>query len=411
MSSPLISQSGASPSLQLGSSQYLSGTIGENPTFSSTETLGMISGSVVAGENWIVASGQYVTITANTTFVSGNDFYVIPPANLIVTLQSGYSLLYAQKQKSGLSELTTVIDLLDTPNATSINDVLTAGQSSIQGVYVPLAVLNASGGNQTIEWEVDQNSEFSAPLLNEVSTLSANINNLQTFANSQWNALSQDTQNVSQWQTDWNKASLTANFTQVSLPNQCVRANTDLYDGAGLPSGINQNTIALNTVRFNPVHCTITVTLCGIQWGSNSVQESDFPNTLGDGWVQIYTQNAGGLETVLQNLLPEASSLNGIYYYAPNEPLIVPALITTNGTPQNGTSIWQKDVIWYTDGNVYAHIGDTQVSETNFGVPWGGGFPNGFTVYLNDADTNLPVVTQFPQTPWSNPTFQSGYNN
>ena len=403
--------SGGNPSLNVGSSEYLSGAIGANPIFNTPQTIGVISGAVTAGLPWIQTSGSSVTVNANTTLVSGNDFYVFPPCSLTVSYTNGYALLYAYKTKSGMSELTTTIDFIVEPNASSASDVLGNAQSQIQGVYVPLAVLNCTSSGVSIEWEIDQNSQYSAPLLNEITTTNSNLNNLQNFASSQWNALSQDTQNVSKWQTDWTKASLTSNFTQIDISQGCSPANTDIYNGAGLPDGIPANTIALNTIRFNPVHCTITVTLRGIQWGPNTVVASQFPNTIGDGWVQIYTQTAGGLEPVLQNLLPNASSLTGTYYYAPNEPLVVPALITTNGTPSNGTSIWQKDVIWYTDGNIYAHFGDTDAQETNFGVPWGGGFPNNFQIYIMDATTNLPVVTQFPATPWSDPTFQSSYNN
>jgi hypothetical protein len=124
----------------------------------------------------------------------------------------------------------------------------------------------------------------------------------------------------------------------------------------------------------------------------------------------LFTQSRGGLENQFDGLIPNFSSYTGTYYYAPTEDwAIANALVTTNGNSENGTSAWQKLLIWSSiDGNLYGYIGaDNELDLGNaFSLP----MPYSVNIELRDASTN-DVVVSWPGNPLASPTFQSAWQN
>ena len=408
MASPMLAAAGEVGSLQLGTSNYLSGTIGTAPTLPFAEVTGVVSSAVLTGEDWINVTDQTITFVCGTTLISGNDYYSLPPASLQVTLPSSYSVLYAHKTASGLSAYSTTIDLLSTPDATTAQEALEDAQSSITGVYVPLAVLSGDdNGDQTLIWSVSQNAAYSAPILNQLVLVGNFEQNAKNFLSSQFTALYNDLVNFAQWSTGWINAPFQANF---QMPQNITNYVNPINWGG---EGIQGVTYTGNSINVNCFTRTLSMCLIGLVWGT----EANNGNTSAwQGWSDafdaplIYQQSHGSLESQFANLIPNFSSYTGTnYYYAPSVDLgLQGALITSNGNQQGpGAGYWQKTVIWSAeDGNLYTHTGASL--EYDLGVPYSLVIPNDITIRLMNGDTG-EEVTSMPSNPLASPTFNPAW--
>lgn len=408
MASPILAAAGEVGSLQLGTSNYLSGTIGTAPTLPFAEVTGVVSSAVLTGEDWINVTDQTITFVCGTTLISGNDYYSLPPASLQVTLPSSYSVLYAHKTASGLSAYSATIDLLATPDATTAQEALEDAQGSITGIYVPLAVLSGDdNGNQTLIWSVSQNAAYSAPILNQLVLVGNFEQNAKNFLSSQFTALYNDLVNFAQWSTGWINAPFQANF---AMPQNITNYVNPINWGG---EGVQGVTYTGNSINVNCFTRTLSMCLIGLVWGT----EANNGNTAAwQGWSDaldaplIYEQAHGGLESQFANLIPNFSSYTGTnYYYAPSVDLgLQGALITSEGNSVGpGASYWQKTVIWSAeDGNLYTHIGASL--EYDLGVPYSLVIPNNITIRLMDGDTGEEVVSM-PANPLASPTFNPAW--
>ena len=407
MPSPILTAAGQQASLQLGSSEYLSGTLGTAPTFPFEEVTGVVSSAVLTGEDWIQVSEQSVTFICGTTLISGNDYYSLPPANLQVTLPASYSVLYAHKTASGLSAYSTTIDLLPTSSASTAGEALAYAQNSITGVYIPLAVLSGdNNGNQTLEWSVSQNAAYSAPILNQLVLVGNFEQNAKQFLTSQFTALYNDLTSFASWSTGWINTPFQANF---SVPNITNYVNPINWGGEGVPGVQYQG----NSINVNCFTRTLSFCPIGLVWGT----EANNGNTSAwTGWSDafnaplVYVQAHGGLESQFQTLIPNFSSYTGTnYYYAPSVDLgLQGALVTTVGNNNGpGATYWQKTLIWSSsDGNLYTHVGASL--ERDLGVPYSLVIPAGISIRLINGDTGEEVVAM-PANPLENPTFNSAW--
>ena len=408
MASPMLAAAGEVGSLQLGTSNYLSRTIGTAPTLPFAEVTGVVSSAVLTGEDWINVTDQTITFVCGTTLISGNDYYSLPPASLQVTLPSSYSVLYAHKTASGLSAYSTTIDLLSTPDATTAQEALEDAQSSITGVYVPLAVLSGdNNGNQTLIWSVSQNAAYSAPILNQLVLVGNFEQNAKNFLSSQFTALYNDLVNFAQWSTGWINTPFQANF---QMPENITNYVNPINWGG---EGVQGVTYTGNSINVNCFTRTLSVCLIGLIWGTEANSGN---NSAWEGWSDnfnaplIYKQSHGSLEPQFANLIPNFSSYTGTnYYYAPSVDLgLQGALIThTGNTYGPGGSYWQKTVIWSAeDGNLYTHVGASL--EYDLGVPYSLVIPNDITIRLMDGDTG-EEVTSMPSNPLASPTFNPAW--
>ena len=408
MASPMLAAAGEVGSLQLGTSNYLSGTIGTAPTLPFAEVTGVVSSAVLTGEDWINVTDQTITFVCGTTLISGNDYYSLPPASLQVTLPASYSVLYAHKTASGLSAYSTTIDLLSTPDATTAQEALADAQSSITGVYVPLAVLSGDdNGNQTLIWSVSQNAAYSAPILNQLVLVGNFEQNAKNFLSSQFTALYNDLVNFAQWSTGWINAPFQANF---QMPQNITNYVNPINWGG---EGIQGVTYTGNSISVNCFTRTLSMCLIGLVWGTEANSGN---NSVWQGWSDafnaplIYQQSHGSLESQFANLIPNFNSYTGTnYYYAPSVDLgLQGALITSNGNNQGpGAGYWQKTVIWSAeDGNLYTHVGASL--EYDLGVPYSLVIPNDITIRLIDGDTG-EEVTSMPANPLASPTFNPAW--
>lgn len=408
MASPILAAAGEVGSLQLGTSEYLSGTIGTAPTFPFAEVTGVVSSAVLTGEDWINVTDQNITFVCGTTLISGNDYYSLPPASLQVTLPASYSVLYAHKTASGLSAYSTTIDLLATPDATTAQEALEDAQSSITGVYVPLAVLSGDdNGDQTLIWSVSQNAAYSAPILNQLVLVGNFEQNAKNFLSSQFTALYNDLVNFAQWSTGWINTPFQANF---NMPESITNYVNPINWGG---EGVQGVTYTGNSINVNCFTRTLSMCLIGLAWGT----EANNGNTAAwQGWSDafdaplIYQQYHGSLEPQFADLIPNFSSYTGNnYYYAPSVDLgLQGALITNIGNSVGpGSTYWQKTVIWSAeDGNLYTHVGASM--EYDLGVPYSLVIPSGITIRLMDGDTG-EEVTSMPVNPLASPTFDPAW--
>ena len=133
--------------LQLAPSPYLTGSAGADPSYTSAQSIALVAGAKTVGQDLFSASGTTVTLTSGIVVLSGQDFYVAPPASLEVTTASTYAVLYISKQASGTAATSAKIGLLETPSATSASQALSDAAASITGVYVPLAVRSSDASS------------------------------------------------------------------------------------------------------------------------------------------------------------------------------------------------------------------------------------------------------------------------
>ena len=187
--------------LQLGSSPYLSGYAASDPSYTSEQTIALVAGANTVGAPLFTASGTSIEIASGIVVLSGQDFYAAPPCFLEVTTASTWSVLYISKQATGAPAASAKISLLETPSASSASDALSIAASAITGVYVPLAVFSAdASSSQTIEWSLDQNSQYSAPIFNQLGLISQWEGTTKNFIETQLSALMSDLTGFASWE-------------------------------------------------------------------------------------------------------------------------------------------------------------------------------------------------------------------
>lgn len=405
----LLASTGTVMPLSLISNPYLTGMANNEPTFSQMLSMGLVSSAKAVSEAWITVSGQSVTFNYPSLLVFNNDFFQMPPCTLSVSSTDVVSVLYVAKSKSGMSPLESQIGLIQTQKGITAQEALSYADSQIIDVYMPLAVLNGDeSGNQTLMWELDKNSQFAAPVLNQFVLLQDFEANAKQFLTSQFTALYNDLVQFATWQRAWDEIYFACNFSQTNIGNVVTPGNVA---GEGI-TGVNYS---INQIVVEPIRRRYSCNLVGLAWLQNCNVQSAYP-----GWNEtygaplIYTQERGGMEAQLNGLIPNFESYTSTYYYAPSQDIGIPnALYTDNGNdgPSGGGpgyNKWQKTVIWSsTDGNLYTHTGaPNQEYDGSNPVTWP--LPHGVEIQLRDANTNETVLT-WPQNPLFNPSFAQAY--
>lgn len=257
--------------LQLGSSPYLSGSAASDPSYTSTQTIALVAGANTVGQNLFAVSGSTVEIASGIVVLSGQDFYAAPPCSLQVTTASTWSVLYISKQASGAAATSAKISLLETPSATSSSDALSVAANAITGVYVPLLVLSAdASSSQTIEWSLDQNSQYSAPIFNQLGLIGQWEATTKSFIEAQLSALMTDLTGFASWEQG-------ARNNQVYISFEAnAEANGFEVLGEWAPGG---NTgFVLPFITGSLLNRTFTLTLCPHQMtASTPVSTVTFP--------------------------------------------------------------------------------------------------------------------------------------
>ena len=407
--SSLLASTGTVMPLSLISNPYLSGTENKEPTFSQMLSMGLVSSAKAVSESWVTVSGKSVTFNYPSLLVFNNDFFQMPPCTLSVSSTDVVSVLYVAKSRSGMSPLESQIGLIQTQMGITASEALQQADSQITDVYMPLAVLSGDeGGNQTLMWELDQNSQFAAPVLNQFVLLQDFEANAKQFLTSQFTALYNDLVNFATWQRAWDEIYFACNFSQTNIANVVTPVNVG---GEGIP-GVNYS---INQIVVEPVRRRYSCNVVGLAWLQNCNEQSAYP-----GWNDnygaplIYTQLRGGMESQLNGLIPDFDSYTSQYYYAPSQDIAIPNALWTpvgNDAPSGGGpgyNKWQKSLIWSSaDGNLYTHTGAPN-QEWDMSNPVSWPLPNGIDIQLRDANTNETVLT-WPQNPLFNPSFAQAY--
>lgn len=380
-----------------------------SPVFSNQLSQGLVSSSLVNGNDWIALNNQSVTFAYPSLMVWNNEFYQIPPCNLNITVQNNTSVLYASKAKSGLNPIETQIGLVTLNDTVDPSEALELADGQITTVYIPLAVFNGDeNGNQTLTWELDKNCQFSAPVLNQFVLLQDFEENAKQFLTNQFTALYNDLVSFANWQKSWDALNIVCNFSQTNIENVVTPVNV-----AG--TGISGVQYSINQLVVKPIQRTYSCNVVGIAWLQNCNDQSAYPawnDTYGA--PLIYTQRGGGMEAGLNGLIPNFDSYTSTYYVAPSQDIGIPnALWTPNGNagPSGGDpgyNKWQKTLVWSSaDGNLYTHTGNPNV-EYDMSNPVTWPIPQGTDIQLRDANTNETVLT-WPSNPLFNPSFLTSY--
>ena len=405
----LLASTGTGMPLSLISNPYLTGTANNEPTFSQMLSMGLVSSAKAVSEAWITVSGQTVTFTYPSLLVFNNDFFQMPPCTLSVSSTDVVSVLYVAKSRSGMSPLESRIGLIQTQNGITASEALSFANSQITDVYMPLAVLKGDeSGNQTLMWELDQNSQFAAPVLNQFVLLQDFETNAKQFLTSQFTALYNDLVNFATWQRAWDEIYFACNFSQTNIANVVTPVNVG-------GEGITGVSYSINQIVVEPIRRRYSCNVVGLAWLQNCNNQSAYP-----GWNDnygaplIYTQVRGGMEEQLNGLIPDFASYTSTYYYAPSQDIAIPNALWTdkgNDGPSGGGpgyNVWQKSLIWSSaDGNLYTHTGNPNV-ECDYSNPVSWPLPNGIDIELRDANTNETVLT-WPENPLFNPSFAQAY--
>ena len=234
-----------------------------SPVFSNQLSQGLVSSSLVNGNDWISLNNQSVTFAYPSLMVWNNEFYQIPPCNLNVTVQNNTSVLYASKAKSGLNPIETQIGLVTLNETVEPSEALELADGQITTVYIPLAVFNGDeNGNQTLTWELDKNCQFSAPVLNQFVLLQDFEENAKQFLTNQFTALYNDLVSFANWQKSWDALNITCNFSQTNIENVVTPVNVG---GTGL-SGVQYS---INQLVVKPIQRTYSCNVVGLAWLQN----------------------------------------------------------------------------------------------------------------------------------------------
>lgn len=408
----LLASTGTVMPLSLISNPYLTGQANNQPSFSQLLSMGLVSSAKAVSEDWITVSGQSVVFNYPSYLVFDNDFYQMPPCSLSVSSTDVVSVLYVAKSRSGMSPLESQIGLIQTKAGLTAEEALSYADGQITSVYMPLAVLSGDeNGNQTLLWELDQNSQFAAPVLNQFVLLQDFEANAKEFLTSQFTALYNDLTSFASWSSGWINTPFQANF---NMPQNITNYVNPINWGG---EGINGVTYTGNSINVNCFTRTLSMCLIGVVWGN---QANNGDTGAWEGWSEafnaplIYSQIHGSLESQFANLIPNFSSYTGSnFYYAPSVDLgLQGALITNEGNSVGpGASYWQKTVIWSsTDGNLYTHVGNGSNYERDWGVPYSLVIPANVSIRLVNGDTGEDVVAM-PTNPLANPTFNPAWQN
>ena len=391
---------------------YLTASSLQPPVFYNQLSMGLVSSSFVNQAPWVSQSGNQFTFNYPSLLVWDNEFYQMPQCSVTVSQPQTISVLYAGKGAAGENPLETQIGLWNS-NQTSgaASSILSLASSAINDVYMPLLVLQGSddGTTQTILWELDDNSQHSAPILNEVNLLDDFMINAKQYLQSQFQNLSNDLTSFATWNTGFLNGAIFINFTGADSFN----IQWDNYGGEGVVP--NQINLGLNQLTINVLTRHLDLSLLGFTWindpGSLANYDPLYNSTFQA--YQIFQQQRGGAEQQFDFLGSAWTDLTGSdYFYAPSKDLwIYSPLSTKNGNPANNNTDWRKAVIWSsTDGNLYTHIGAN--NEHDEGGYAGNYLPYGATVRLMQgtvppySEVKTDILTD---NPLASPTFQPGW--
>ncbi len=363
---------GASLPLQLISSPYLSGKAGVEPSYSTAQTLGLIAGANVLGQSLFASSGQTVSISSGIIAFKGQDLFAAPPCSLTVTVESSYSVLYISKKMSGASPSSAQIGLIVTSSSTTAQDALSSAQDSISGLFVPLCVLSAdSSANQTIEWTLDENSQYSSPVLNQLGQIQQWENATKSFIETQLSALMSDLTGFASWEQ--------------SARNNQIEITFSLPSGQNL-SGMNYALAGGEYVGDNNVMSPAAFIFSNylakfVQLVPGGIQNQTSSSSTGNYLQQIHNTAYGN-----------------DFWFAPSQNVSFPLAW------QDISAAWIKGVQWQTDGNLYF----------TYLAPGEQDFPLSCGIYLGDGVTlnrynGSEQVATLPPNPLANPTFQTGW--
>ena len=358
--------------LQLASSPYLSGSAGTEPTYTQAQSLALVAGANTVGEDLFSASGTSVSINSGIVALSGQDFFAAPPASLQVTTASTYAVLYIGKKATGTSATSAQIVIMETPSATTAEEALTSAKQSIAGVYVPLLVLSSdASSNQTIEWSLDQNSQYSSPIFNQLGQIQQWQGTTKSFIETQLSALMSDLTGFASWEQSARNNQIKITFSLPSGQN-LSQMNYTIPGGVYAQNGIMNPAGVIFSNYLSPF---VMLSLSGIQNTTSSVSTGNY-------FEQIHNTDNGN-----------------DFWFAPSQDVSFPlALQTTNGGG------WIKGVQWQTDGNIY--FTSLSPNEQDTPLPCGIFLEDG--VGLNRYNGSEQVAT-LPPNPLANPTFQTGW--
>ena len=359
----------ASLPLQLVSSPYLSGVPTSEPSYSSAQSVALVSGAMIAGESLLSASGNTLSISAGFIAISGQDFFAAPACALSCSLSSGWGAFYVWKKQSGADASSAKLGFLSTPSATSASTALSALASSLTGVYVPLAVVEMQDGEMSLEWELDKNSQYSEPIFNQLSSILSWQAGTKSFLEAQLSALMTDLTGFASWEQ-----SAHANQVYVSFDTN-ASANGISVLGEWSPGG--KPNFVLPNITGSYLTRTYSLTLCPFTV-TNPVQTITFPqvhNTYDgqDGW------------------------------FAPSEPLYFPAACSCW---ENGSCVGVINAQWLTSGDLVlsgsSPVGQQHIPNCSTLAPITDG------VYILGYSHGKQVATM-PPNPLANPTFHTGW--
>lgn len=406
----LISQTVTQMSPAVYTNSYLSASPLTPPVFSDPMSMGLVSSAFANQSEWVTISGNTLTFGYPSLLVWDNEFYQFPQCTVTVSQPETISVLYIGKGTAGESPLESKIGLWNSSQTTGEPDmILDTASSAINGVWMPLLVLqgNESGTQQTILWELDKNSQHSAPILNETALLDEFMVNAKQYLQNQFSSLANDLISFATWNTGFLNGSIFTNYTCANTG--CIQ--WDNWGGEGVVP--NQNNLGLNQLTINVMTRHIDLSVLGFTWVNNPSSLANTPEF--DSTFQaypIFTQCRGGAESQFSFIEGWDQLTASDYFYAPSQDLwLYSPLDTHNGNPGNNNTNWRKAVIWSsTDGNLYTHIGAD--NEHDDGGYAGNNLPYGTSIRLMQG--NQPPYTEvkadiITTNPLASPTFQAGW--
>ena len=358
--------------LQLASSPYLSGSAGTEPTYSQAQSSALVAGANTVGEDLFAASGTSVSINSGIVALSGQDFFAAPPASLQVTTTSTYAVLYIGKKATGTSATSAQIGIMETPSATTAEEALTSAKQSIAGVYVPLLVLSSDAdSNQTIEWSLDQNSQYSSPIFNQLGQIQQWENTTKSFIETQLSALMSDLTGFASWEQNAHN-----NQVYISFDPNASQNGLEV-----LPSWTPGDNPGFSLPFISASYLTRSATL------------TLMPHVM-------TAASPVGTITLPQN---HDTSNGNDFYFAPSQDVYFPDALMEF---QNGSFGGVKNVQWLTTGDLILSGSSAQGQQFMPVCSTLTPLPDGVSILRFNGTEQVATL---PANPLANPTFQTGW--
>lgn len=302
------------------------------PVFTSTQTTGIITSSMVADLPFVTLNSDgTLSFNGASSITYRNTWYYLPACTVSLTTAEPYAVIYLSKTASDSLPTSNSISVTYYPAGSSLTpqEMITNVTSSLTTPVCPLLVVTASGTLNSngvnpvtsITYNLSANGNQVMPLVNALDAVQTWENDCKTYVLDQMTAIKSLMMNYSSWLNTLREGQIYVSFT---------------------PSSNIKNFQNTTGIQGSTVDCLTINPLCKVlNFNLHSCVSQTYAQTKVLWWSQVHNTN-NGLDL----------------WYAPSQDVVISQALSTTTDDTNG--YWEKNIIWSaTDGNLYSSIGNS----------------------------------------------------